>query len=63
MTDFSFIPAVNGDAEKQCKVKEFHYPEEYRRVKDNQAPKFDFGIMILEEDLAEDYGYFGIDTR
>ena len=43
------------------KVKKMHYPEEFRMLKE-KISEYDFGVMELEDELDEIYGYLGIDT-
>ena len=43
-------------------MKKIYYPEEYRK-KSKKDISNDFGIVELDGDLEEEYGYLGIDTR
>ena len=46
------------------KVKKAYYHENYAKKSDpREASLYDFGVLELEEDLAEEYGFLGIDTR
>ena len=44
-------------------MKKFYFREEYRKAKEDEENKYDFGIVELEEEMEEIYGYLGIDTR
>ena len=57
-----FVPAVSasGKNSKGFQAKKIYFPEEYKHREDG---KYDYGIIELEEDLEESYGYLGIDTR
>ena len=59
-----FSPAVSGDSgQPSVQVKKFYFPEEYIKAKDGEELQHDFGIVELEEEMEEMYGYLGIDTR
>ena len=63
-TDVKFTPAINGQKGRPpIKVKEFHYPREFRTLEGGKASEYDFGVLELEEELKETNGYLGIDTR
>ena len=32
-------------------------------MKEEEAPKYDFSVLELEEDIGKKYGWIGIDTR
>ena len=62
ITELKFSPGENQDKGKSFNVKNRYYPEEYRTTHDkSESTKFDFGILELENDLEEEYGYLGID--
>ena len=56
---------LNGEEKgKKVKVKEAYFHEEYQKSQSKkEATPYDIGVMELEEDLEEDYGYLGIDAR
>ena len=61
-TDLNFYPAVNGKDGKGFPVKKFYYPPEYKTKTGMERSKYDIGVLELEENISEEYGYFGIDA-
>ena len=59
----TFTPGANGKKGREYKVVKCHYPEEFITAEDNEAPRFDYGVMELGEDLGNKYGWIGIDRR
>ena len=58
----NFYPAVNGKEGKGFPVKKFYYPLEYKTKTGMERSKYDIGVLELEEDISEEYGYLGIDA-
>ena len=55
---------LNGEEKgKKVKVKEAYFHEEYKKKSKKEVLPYDIGVMELEEDLENDYGFLGIDTR
>ena len=52
-----FIPAANGSEAPYgiLKVIAYQYPEEYNNDKDE-----DYAVLVLEENISEETGYFGL---
>ena len=62
-TKLTFSPGINGMEGRECKVKRYRYHEQYREEKDiDEARKHDIGVLVLEEDLGNEYGWIGIDS-
>ena len=60
-----FVLRING---KKCgrtvKVLNSYYPEEYAKTaKAEEASYYDYGVLELDANVEEDYGYFGIDME
>ena len=42
-------------------VKRFYYPRQFKNRGENERMQYNIGILELEKDLSENYGYIGID--
>ena len=63
-TDLKFIPVVRDKAASRIVgVHKAYYPTQYQEKENQESSCFDFGVLELEHDLEEEYGYLGIDTR
>ena len=59
-----FSPAVNGNQGKSLPLRRYFFDKKYRtETEENEKSKYDIGLLELEKDLLEDYGYVGIDTQ
>ena len=61
--DLKFTPAANGKEGKSFNVKRFYYPKEYRTEINKERSKYDIGVLELGEDVSDQYGYIGIDSK
>ena len=64
-TKLTFAPAVNREEKlNEYKIVEFYYPEQFKKEKyDEDAWKYDYSVMVLEEDLGDKHSWIGIDAR
>ena len=63
-TNIYFSPRVNGNQGESLPVKSYFFHEKYKtETVENEKNKYDIGLLELEKDLLEDYGYLGIDSR
>lgn len=63
--DIMFSPATSGKEGKTLKTKIVFLPEGYKEEGGREEEEYlsDYALLELEEDLKEQYGYFGIDSR
>ena len=58
-----FTLEINGKKYGQkVKVIKYFYPKEYIEKGLEEASKYDYGVLQLEDSLEDAYGYIGIDT-
>lgn len=59
--EITFYPARSKDQGKKIMAVGVYCPKEYAEAKDSRtAFLWDFGVIIFQEDLHEQFGYLGV---
>ena len=57
-----FTPAINGkECGRSIEVKRSYFPDEYKELSKGEENEYDFGVLELEEEQENHYGFLGID--
>ena len=62
--ELEYTPTVNGDQRESIKIKKCYFPQTYKTTKEEKLiNENDIGLLELEKDIEETYGYLGIDAE